>query len=136
MDILDQIKTKIREDWKGDPQEKICLLILTYLTQSENLLHLTFSSLAQVSGNTYKQDQILDSIQYLCGDRVHLLDVNFELIQDDDEPVDIDQEYLSIAESTGKLIHPKTGEEVANFKDDVYIYFRPSNLVRTIQVSN
>lgn len=128
-----EILDRITEDWGQKPQSTICARILDYLLRIEtNLsLHITYGSLRKVISGNYDNRELLTAVQYLCGERVHLLEAKFELI-DDDEYVDIPNSELNHARATGQLVHPETGELISNFEEKVYIYFQPSSLVENI----
>lgn len=128
-----EILDRINEDWGQKTQSTICVSILDYLLRIEtNLsLHITYGSLRKVISGNYDNRELLTAVQYLCGERVHLLEAKFELI-DDDEYVDIPNSELNHARATGQLVHPETGELISNFEEKVYIYFQPSSLVENI----
>jgi hypothetical protein len=126
--IIDQI----HEDWGTKPQSKICVAILEYLLRINNSsFHITFGSLKKAVGIVLDDKDLLMAVQYLCGDRIHLLEAKFELI-DNENSVDISNSELKIALATGKLVHPENGELVSDFKDKVVMYFQPSSLVTSI----
>jgi len=117
----------IREDWGKEPQSEICISILDYLSSrlANPPRHITNALLQQIAGSRYSSAEILIAVQYVCGDRVHLLEPRFELIEDD-QAYDIAKSELRLAHKTGQLVHPETGELIDNFEDKVFIYFEPS----------
>jgi hypothetical protein len=127
--IIEQIKN----DWGSNPQSLICLKILNYLLQISNnsSFHITYGSLKRVVEIACNEKELLTAIQYLCGERTHLLEARFELV-DKDDYFDISNSELKIARETGKLIHPENGEIVSDFEDKVVMYFQPSSLVQSI----
>jgi hypothetical protein len=127
------ILEQIYEDWGQKPQSQICATILDYLLHigDKPSLHITYGSLRKLLGVTYKDSEILMAVQYLCGDRTHLLEAKFELI-DNDNYIDIPNSELKLARATGQLVHPESGELISNFEEKVYIYFQPSSLVKNI----
>jgi len=128
------IETQIRQDWGQNPQSEICIAVLNYLLHepTDNLFHITYGSLRIVVSHKYTDIEILKAIQYLCGDKVNLLEPNFEIIDNDKTSYPISNDELSIAEETGELVHPQTGELINNFKEKLFIYFKPSSLVKNI----
>ncbi|MEL7409478.1 MAG: hypothetical protein AAFN00_21455, partial [Cyanobacteria bacterium J06558_2] len=82
----------------------------------------------KVVGKKYNIENFLKAIQYLCGDRTHLLELKFELI-DGEESYPISYYEYNEAQKTGELVHPETGELVSSFEDKVYMFFQPSSLV-------
>jgi hypothetical protein len=127
--IIDQIY----EDWGTKPQSKICIAILEYLLRINNnsSFHITYGSLKKAVGIVLDDKDLLMAVQYLCGDRIHLLEAKFELI-DNENSIGISNSELTIAKATGKLFHPENGELVSDFEDKVVMYFQPSSLVTSI----
>mgnify|MGYP001791485957 CR=1 FL=1 len=128
-----QIEEQIHQDWLQQPQSQICIAILDYLVRSnsQHLSHITYGSLRKVVGKAYDNQEILAAIQYLCGDRTHLLEPKFELI-DNDDYFDISDDEMSKARETGQLLHPETGKLIGDFEDKVFIYFQPSSVVKNL----
>ncbi|OEU52308.1 MAG: hypothetical protein BA861_07005 [Desulfobacterales bacterium S3730MH5] len=131
---MQQITDRIREDWGDSPQSRICLTILDYIRTypGGRLSHITPGSLHRLFGGEYDDPHILGAAQYLCGDRVRILDIRFELIDTDDQTFVLDNEDIREAEETGCLIHPETGDPVKNFKNKVFIFFEPSTAAKQI----
>lgn len=128
------IKNQILEDWGDKPQSQVCFSILDYLLRVPimKLSHITYGSLRKVVDKKFQDSDVLIAIQYLSGDRTKLLDVEFELIDDNDDSFPLPNSEVKLAEETGKLIHPERGEPVNNYKDKVFMYFKPSSLVISI----
>ncbi|MEL6459944.1 MAG: hypothetical protein AAFQ91_17105 [Cyanobacteria bacterium J06621_15] len=128
-----QIVEQIHQDWLQQPQSQICVAILDYLIRNnfQNLSHITYGSLRKVVGTVYDNQDLLAAIQYLCGERTHLLEAKFELIENDNY-FDISDEEMIEARETGQLLHPETGKLIRNFEDKVFIYFQPSSVVKNL----
>jgi len=128
-----QIVEQIHQDWLQKPQSQICIAILDYLVRSnsQHLSHITYGSLRKVVGKAYDNPDLLAAIQYLCGDRTHLLQAKFELI-DNGNYFDISDDEMIEARETGQLLHPETGKLIRNFEDKVFIYFQPSSVVKNL----
>lgn len=127
------IMTQIYEDWGDSPQSEICVALLNYLIHLsiDKQYHITFGSLKIVIGNKYTNVDLLKAVQYLCGDRIKLLDINFELLEDE-EFFPLSKSDVSDAKKTGELVHPQTGEIVEDFEEKVFMYFVPSSLIKNI----
>ncbi len=127
--IIDQI----HEDWGTKPQSKICVAILEYLLRINNngSFHITYGSLKKAVGIVLDDKDLLMAVQYLCGDKIHLLEAKFELI-DNEINIDISNSALKEARETGELVNPENGELVSDFEDKVVMYFQPSSLVASI----
>ena len=128
-----QIVEQIHQDWLQQPQSQICVAILDYLVRNnvQNLSHITYGSLRKVVGTAYDNQDLLSAIQYLCGERTHLLKVKFEFI-DNGNYYDISDDEMIEARETGQLLHPETGKLIPNFEDKVFIYFQPSSVVKNL----
>ncbi|NJN92427.1 MAG: hypothetical protein HC878_20055 [Leptolyngbyaceae cyanobacterium SL_5_14] len=128
-----EVLGQIYEDWGQKPQSNICAEILDYLLRidTNRALHITYGSLRKVINGNYGDSELLTAVQYLCGERTHLLEAKFELI-DNNDYIDIPNSDLNHARATGQLIHPESGELISNFEEKVYIYFQPSPLVKNI----
>ena len=128
-----QIIEQIHQDWLQLPQSQICIAILDYLVRSnsQHLSHITYGSLQKVVGKAYDNQDILAAIQYLCGNRTHLLEPKFELIENGNY-FDISDDEIIEARETGQLLDPETGQLIRNFEDKVFIYFQPSSVVKNM----
>jgi hypothetical protein len=96
---------QIHEDWGLAPQSGICVAILEYLLRINNLssFHITYGSLKKVVGNTFDDRDLLVAVQYLCGERIKLLEAKFELV-DNNNSIEISNSELKTARTTGQLI--------------------------------
>lgn len=128
-----QIVEQIHQDWLQKPQLQICIAILDYLvhSSSQHISHITYGSLRKVVGKAYDNRDLLAAIQYLCGDRTHLLEAKFEFI-DNENYFDISDDEMIEARETGQLLHPETGKLIRDFEDKVFIYFQPSSVVKNL----
>jgi hypothetical protein len=133
-----EIRKQIYEDWSQKPQSQICLAIFDYLLKNnhKSLSHITYGSLRKIAGVSNDDQNILMAIQYLCGDKTHLLEAKFELIDDEENYFDISNSELNKAHKTGQLLHPQTGELISNFKEKVFMYFQPSSLIKSLSNNN
>lgn len=119
----------VLSDLGDTSKSKICMTIIDYVSAPSNkkISHITYGSLRKVVGDAISAPDLLGAVQYLCGDRVNLLESRFELIQGSDI-VDIPKQYIQSAQSDGILINPETGETVENYKKYIFIYFVPTQL--------
>jgi len=133
-----EIEKQIYEDWGSNPQSEICIAILGYLLRvpTNNLQHITYGSFRKVIGTNYSDNDLIQAIQYLCGDYINLLEAKFELIENDDNIFALSDDEVSLAQKTGMLIHPDTGEVVNNFKEKVFMYFKPSPRINLLFSKN
>ena len=134
MSSKSQLIKQINEDWAEEPQSDICLSILDLLLKlpTDKPSHLTYGRLRNTISQSYADRELLLAVQYLTGDRTQLLELHYELIDEDDIPYPLDDDSVRLAQETGELFHPETGDIVNNYKDKVVLYFMPSNLVKNI----
>ncbi len=136
--LKNQIISYFAEDWgESSPQFEACTKIFDYLLSYpvDQLTHLTYSVLKKTIGDNYSTAELLKATQYLCGDKVSLLSLYFEISDEDDYYVDINYDDIRYARKTGKLIHPRTGEIIEDYEAKVFIYFKPSSLINEVQNS-
>lgn len=119
----------ICEDWSGSSHVEICIQILNYVVEypASKLKHISYGSLKKLVGPKFTDEQLLVSIQYLCGERVPVLEPNFEFIENDELYI-IPNSEIEEARRKGVLIHPLTGEEIYDFENCVFMFFVPSSL--------
>lgn len=127
----------VNQDWSESSGNqsivlKICLNIIEYLKKIDfsKVSYITYGDLRQQLKDNEENHLLLQAIQYLSGDRIHLLDIKFELITEDDESIEVSKQELSHARAVGTLIHPDTGEAIGNFEEKVFIYFQPSLIAK------
>ncbi|SJM91467.1 conserved hypothetical protein [Crenothrix polyspora] len=133
--LKNQVISHFAEDWGvSSPQFSVCEKIFNYLLSrpKNQLKHLTHGSLKVAIGEYRSDVDVLKAIQYLCGDRVPVLSLHFELVDDQDNYLPLKDADIRDAKKTGKLVHPETGEYVENFEDKVLMYFTPSSLVQEV----
>lgn len=124
--IIEEYLARISEDWGNLSESSICFKIVTFIFQdySKNVSSLTYQRLAQIAASGENNAALLRSIQYLCGDRVPVLEMKFELF-DNNNHYQISAAEIKEAETTNYLIHPNTGEIFEDYKDKVLIYYSP-----------
>jgi len=135
-ELKNQIISCFAEDW-GRPslQFQTCEKIFDYLLSRpiNQLTHLTYNVFRKAIGDEYSIIELLKATQYLCGDRVPILSLHFEIADEDDSYLDINDDDMRYAKETGKLVHPRTGEYIEDYEDKVLIYFKPSCLVNEVK---
>lgn len=130
---LQQVIEHIRADIDDTSLFNICVKVLVYVVNypAGKLSYITYGSLRKVIGTDYRDEQLLLSIQYLCGDRASILNMKFELIDGSDTYI-IPNEDVSSARTTGILIHPDKGERIDKYEEKLVIFFEPSSFARGI----
>lgn len=130
------ILNKIYDDWGENPQSEICASVLEYLlrTATQAVSHITYGSLKIVIDEHKKHTdvEILKAIQYLCGERTNLLEMNFEFMENEDNIFPLSHSDMKDAQNEGGLVHPETGEIINDFEEKVLVYFKPSDIAKNI----
>lgn len=115
----------INLDLENYPQIKnACLKVIDLICNSKNrstLKHIAFYKLGNAI-DTKEKKIILDVTRYLSGDRLNLLNICFELIEDDN-PTELETRYVKEAIQSGEFYHPETGELIEDFESKLYMYF-------------
>jgi len=137
METKSTLLQNIREDWSDSSQIRICEEILECLVSYENpeKLHLTYGILQNILSENYDRIQILKAIQYLSGDRVPLLRIRFEVLDNNGDCYSLTNEDVSKARKTGILLHPEKEDFIEDFEKKVFMYFVASDWVRANSVS-
>lgn len=118
------IYSRINFDFASSPEiADACLTITEKIlsTSPSKLRHLTQRNILRWL-NDGKIDRLVNSICYLTGDRVPLLEMKFEFIEDE-EIIQISNEALAEADKTGILLHPTNKVPVENYKEKIFPYF-------------
>lgn len=129
-DSREQFEQMIREDLGDSPESSICLSVLEYLVDNShrNVDYITFAGIKKVAGKSIFDDEILHAVQYLCGERLGLLETRYELSDGND----LTKDQVKSAQQTGILTHPVSGYEIDNFMDKIFMYFVPSSKVKNM----
>jgi len=123
---------QVQAVWDKSPAALLCVAIVDQLAEGV-LQRLTFGQLYRLaSKNEASQDDIARALQYLTGHDLHLLDTEFEFIDENDETFYFALQDLSVAEREGALYHPESGELIDNYEERVFPTFVPSSLAKEI----
>ncbi|MFL9944285.1 hypothetical protein [Paraburkholderia graminis] len=123
---------RVQAVWDTSPAASLCVAIVDQL--AEGVLHrLTFGQLYRLaSKNDASQDDIARAVQYLTGNDLHLLDTEFEFIDENDDTYYFAMQDLNEAQHEGALYHPESGELIDNYEERVFPTFVPSSLAKEI----
>lgn len=122
----------VQSVWAQAPTGALCIAVLDLIAEGV-LKRLTFGQLDKLAAKTEaKEADVARAIQYLTGHDLHLLDMQFEFIDDEDEVFYFDANVLDAARRDGELNHPETGDPIDNYEDRVFVTFVPSPLAKEI----
>lgn len=125
---VDEAVGIIAEDISDSSLRNGCVRLARHLyVHHSQINHLTFTRLGELMGLETSED-LLKATQYLCGVRINLLSIRFELI-DGDDAHQISGSELAEARKTKVLMHPETGKPISDFEKKIYPYFVPGSSV-------
>jgi hypothetical protein len=113
---------------ENDPVHRAFVNVVDFLVEydTKNLRHLTFGMLRNAAQLTADDGEILHkTIAYLTGTRANLLSIGYEYIDGDFEQ-ELDDEEVSLFLEKGEYCDPRTGLEVSDSGNFIYIFFRPN----------
>ncbi len=118
--------------WEDTPAATLCVAIVDAIAGGV-LERLTFGQLYLLAKKSKAADaDIARALQYLTGSDLHLLDTEFEFIDENEETFYFDSEEIGVASREGALFHPETGDSIENYKDRLFPTFVPSSLAKEI----
>lgn len=115
----------IHEDWGSEsPISHACYKLINTIASGrpEDFAHLTFGSIYKLTGSSLEQGELIQTAQYLSGDKANLLTARFEYINEDESFV-LSEENSSYAVNEDAIEHPETGQVIEGVKDDVFMFF-------------
>lgn len=115
---------------EADPVRRAFVNVVTFLVdnQAKNLRHLTFGMLREAAKLAQEDGEILHrTIAYLTGARANLLTIGYEYIDSDSNfEHELTGEEVDLFLSGGEFCDPRTGEEVGDSANFIYVFFRPN----------
>jgi hypothetical protein len=135
---LQIVRERLEEVWSVSSDHKtVCAAILDFLSgHAHETTHIDFARLLSLarSHSVSDPDKVLSVARYLSGPDCHLLDMKFEFISDDDEPLDdtFSVEELAQIKRAGEFTNPCTGKIEGNFEDKFYFFFVPSPFAKSL----
>lgn len=113
---------------EADPVRRAFMNVVAFLVENraKNLRHLTFGMLRDAAKLRRDEGEILHrTIAYLTGARANLLTIGYEFIDDDIE-YELNGEEVQIFLETGEFCDPRTGLEMQESANSIYVFFRPN----------
>ncbi|GAB3370325.1 hypothetical protein [Massilia agri] len=122
---LDYASTDFDE---ADPVRLAFVNVVNFLVANagKNIRHLTFGMLREAAKLNREDGEILHrTIAYLTGSRANLLTIGYEFIDEDFE-YELSAEEVDIFLDSSEFCDPRTGEEVPDCANSIYVFFRPN----------
>jgi hypothetical protein len=143
LEALNQLKEELARNVADERALMICLQIFDFVAEEsdEHLQMLTFLSLRRLLDQHTTEEELLKATAILVGTKLQVQDSNFLcvleshflFIDKDENEFEIHKSYLNEAKKTGIFIHPKRGEPVDDFENQLMIYFVPSEKMRALK---
>lgn len=127
-----QAVERINSVWDKSPAGTLCLALIDLI--GNGVLHrLTFTQLGRLASKlSAEKGDVAQAIQYLTGHDLHLLDLEFEFVDEEDQTFYFDARAIELARQEGALFHPETGGQIEDYEDRVFVTFVPSSLAKEI----
>ncbi|MCU8257232.1 hypothetical protein M2G94_04520 [Vibrio vulnificus] len=121
-----------KEDWKSNPNlAEACEKIICAVSEkpSSAFRHMTFSTIKGLIDSDINTQDVVRVTQYLCGERIQLLEAGFEYITNEESFIlDDDNSHYALTENA--IAHPDSGDVIHNVKKNIFMYFYPSERLR------
>lgn len=110
---------------------RVCMAIVSFLVAQppSKHLHLTYSSL-KTAALPRSDSDLLAAIQFLTGAKAGMLQMKYEFVDEQGEYHPVSRSELAAAERGEGFWHPETGEAVNKYRDQILIYFTPTDEAR------
>jgi hypothetical protein len=126
------IERRIRSVWIHEADlVAVCLAILDFLRRHfGEARHISYAKLLNIAKDAQvpEPEKAMRAAQYLASPELRLLNVKFEMIEDDDEvwPEPLEAATVKQFEETKKYINPRTGLVDADLPRKLFLYFEAS----------
>ncbi|KGK02586.1 hypothetical protein [Pseudoalteromonas sp. ND6B] len=120
------------DDWESVPKlAYACERFIDAIKENNPsaLHHMTFSTIKDLIDLDLNSTEVVRVTQYLCGEKLQLLEAGFEYITDEESFI-LDEDNCYYAFSENAIAHPETGNLISDVKKDIYMFF---NLIEVSQ---
>lgn len=108
-------------------EKSVTKSLLDFLSKNPATSHISLQLVRQLTPNSSKgqfDHVILRTLQYLAGDAVGFLDIRFEIIEGDEEPVELEKQVVK--EALSMSVNPLTGESDVQIATKIFMFFCPT----------
>lgn len=129
---LDEIREEYRTRWGELSVGLVCLDIIDFIASKpvDQLRFLTFTTLSQAAGRKSIDMEVLAAVNLLTSSKLAIFESHAMLVDDDKTEHELSVEEFAEARKTGTLIHPETGEPVADFETHLIPFFVPTEALQ------
>ncbi len=128
MKLLDNAVASVTETFGYGREREITSCLIDFVINHPSTKHINLQLVKQIANEPDIDDAtIIHTLQYLSGERVRILELRFEFI-DNDDPVDITKDEAKNALWGG--VNPLTGETDLDSAKKVFLYFEPAEILR------
>lgn len=120
------LSSAIERTWANDEGVMdICIRVLKFVASPPSKSHLSLGLIRKSIGLNPDERRVdfAKAIQYLLGDEAPVLELYFEVIDDEGNPVRLDTDSAVAAQQSG--VHPLTGEKVDGVESLLLPFFQP-----------
>lgn len=123
----DQIKAEIARDFNGIPIANVCLRLVEFVERlpADQTEMLTYRTFQRALDKASVDEELVAAITLLTSSKLAAFDMHGMFIDDENE-YELTAGELAQIHQTGELIHPHTGEAVADFESKLIPFFTPS----------
>jgi len=114
------------------PEYEIAQQLLSFLARNADTTYINLQLVRQLTPGGHAGDRdsaIVRTLQFLCGDAVHVLEVGFELFDDEEHAHKLSKDEVRVALEAN--VNPLTGERDPDIRRRVAMYFAPTVEVMT-----
>ncbi|MDP4027033.1 hypothetical protein Q8W71_31065 [Methylobacterium sp. NEAU 140] len=126
---VEGIRADLEKRWSDQRAGKLCQIIIDYMVKKpvDQLQFMTYGTFAEILGKSSIDDETVLAITILTNSNISALDACAMFVDENDVEHEIDPSELYEALSTGKLVHPETGNPVEDFASKIIPFYVPSD---------
>jgi len=134
-DLFTIIYDNLNDDWDKCTANTGCAIIKYFQDRPIRYLEqVQFATFRRITEEALSDTELYNLLTYFCGERAPLLTHHFVLIEGD-ECTTIPYRDLAEAEDIRKLYNPKTGEEIEDYVNNIYVTYDLSSPIKKLKES-
>lgn len=119
---------KIEKDLHSEHLKSLCIdVVLSVNDQQQRLKreYFKFKNIEDSIKRNASKEDLLTALTYLSGESNRFLETKFQFIDDYGYSFILPIEEVEEAMKSGLFCHPDTGDVVENFKNKIYVVYKP-----------